>query len=76
MDSVRPHPYYPIDARINDYVPNEASVLGLLSTASVGATALLGTTLLLSIWVRPNLRKADRVAILWFALCMNLTSIP
>lgn len=76
MDSARSHPYYPIDARINDYVPNEASVLGLLSTASVGATALLGTTLLLSIWVRPNLRKADRIAILWFVLCMNLASIP
>lgn len=76
MDRARSHPYYPVDARINDYVPNETSVLGLLSTASVGATALLGATLLLSIWARPNLRKADRIAILWFVLCMSFTSIP
>ncbi|BCS26251.1 EXPERA domain-containing protein [Aspergillus puulaauensis] len=72
MDSARSHPYYPVDARINDYAPNETSVLGLLSTASVGATALLGATLLLSIWARPNLRKADRIAILWFVLSGTL----
>ncbi|KAL4787515.1 Emopamil-binding protein [Aspergillus varians] len=72
MDSVRSHPYYPLDARINDYTPNETSVLGLLSTASVSATALLGAALILSIWLRPRLRKADRIAILWFVLSGTL----
>ncbi|KAL4917792.1 Emopamil-binding protein [Aspergillus aurantiobrunneus] len=72
MDSSHSHPYYPLDARINDYAPNETSVLGLLSTTSVAATGLLGATLMLSIWVRPNLRKADRIAILWFVLSGTL----
>lgn len=76
MDSARSHPYYPVDARIIDYVPNETSVLGLLSSASVGATALLGGTLLLSNRARPKLKKVDRAAILWFVLCMSLTSVP
>ncbi|KAI9372406.1 Emopamil-binding protein [Aspergillus egyptiacus] len=68
MDNVRTHPYYPLDARVNDYAPNVTSVPGLLSTASVGTTALLGATLMLSSWLRPSLRKADRIAILWFVL--------
>lgn len=73
MDDPFSHPYYPIDARIIDYTPNETSVLGLISTAGISCAVLLGAVLLLSIWARPNLRKADRIAILWFALC---TSIP
>ncbi|KAL2824126.1 Emopamil-binding protein [Aspergillus cavernicola] len=62
------HPYYPVNARINDYAPNETSVLGLLFTASVGTTALLGATFMLSSWLWPNLKKADRIAVLWFIL--------
>ncbi|KAL5335370.1 Emopamil-binding protein [Aspergillus crustosus] len=72
MASIKPHPYYPQGAQINDYAPNNTSVLGLLFTASLGATALLGVTLVLSIWVRPTLRKADRIAILWFVLSGTL----
>ncbi|KAL4909812.1 hypothetical protein BDW74DRAFT_44305 [Aspergillus multicolor] len=71
MDISR-HPYYPVDARIIDYASNEASVLGLIATASMDCSALLGATLLLSIWVQPKLRKADRIAILWFVLSGTL----
>ncbi|KAI9043013.1 EXPERA domain-containing protein [Aspergillus affinis] len=39
------HPYYPLDAPIHGYVANKASLLSLLTTASVGAAALLGATL-------------------------------
>ncbi|KAL4941769.1 hypothetical protein BDV06DRAFT_175995 [Aspergillus oleicola] len=72
MDSPRLHPYYPLDVRIINYAPNDKSVLGLLSAASVGSIVLLGTTLMLSIWARPNLNKADRIAILWFVLSGTL----
>ncbi|RAL05233.1 EXPERA domain-containing protein [Aspergillus ibericus CBS 121593] len=73
MDSKIPlHPYYPLDAQIDGYVPNEASLLSILTTASVGATALLGATLTLISVIRPSLRKADRLAILWFVLSGSL----
>ncbi|PYI01776.1 EBP domain protein [Aspergillus sclerotiicarbonarius CBS 121057] len=66
------HPYYPLDAQIDGYVPNEASLLSILTTASVGATALLGATFTLVSVIRPSLRKADRLAILWFVLSGTL----
>ncbi|KAL4774558.1 Emopamil-binding protein [Aspergillus nidulans var. acristatus] len=72
MEDPFSHPYYPIDAPIIDYTPNETSVLGLISAAGVGCAVLLGAILLLSIWARPNLRKPDRIAILWFALSGTL----
>lgn len=75
MDGGLSHPYYPTDARITNYAPNERSVLGLLSIAGLGSTALLGVTLLLSTWARPKLRKGDRIAILWFVLCTNLRTL-
>ncbi|GKZ30685.1 hypothetical protein AbraIFM66950_009934 [Aspergillus brasiliensis] len=69
MDSKAPlHPYYPLNAQIDGYAPNEASLLSILSTASVGAAALLGIILTLTGKLRPTLTKADRLAILWFAL--------
>lgn len=70
MDSKAPlHPYYPLNAQIYDYAPNEASLFSILTTASVGAAALLGIIFTLSGRLRPALTKADRLAILWFALC-------
>ncbi|KAL4871296.1 hypothetical protein BDV12DRAFT_33638 [Aspergillus spectabilis] len=72
MANIYSHPYYPLDAQINDYAPNKTSVLGLMLTASLGAAAILGATFILSIWARPNSRKADRIAILWFVLSGTL----
>ena len=63
------HPYYPIEASIAGYSPNEASVLMLLTIASGAAAALLGITLTLVSLAQPTLRSADRFAILWFVLC-------
>ncbi|KAL4895669.1 EBP domain protein [Aspergillus ambiguus] len=72
MSSQHPHPYYPLDAQIRGYAPNEATVLQLLTTASVGATCLLGGTLALVSLARPSMIKADRTAILWFVLSGTL----
>lgn len=66
-----PHPYYPLNAQIHGYAPNEASLLSILSTASVGAAALLGIIFTLTSRLRPTLKNADRLAILWFALCKS-----
>ncbi|OJK04468.1 hypothetical protein ASPACDRAFT_38026 [Aspergillus aculeatus ATCC 16872] len=62
------HPFYPIDALIEDYAPNEAPLLTILATASLGVTALLGATWTLTGFKRPKIQTRDRIAILWFAL--------
>ena len=69
MSAAIPHPYYPIEAHIAGYSPNEASVLTLLTIASVASADLLGITLTLVSIARPTLRSADSLAILWFVLC-------
>lgn len=71
-----PHPYYPVDAAIAKYTPNEASVVEVLVVASVASTVLLGTTLATVSYAKPNLRTADRLAVLWFVLCMSLQGMP
>lgn len=66
------HPYYPIDARIYGYVANDSSVLSLLTATGTGCVAVLGTVFMLVSYTQPTLSKADRLAILWFFLCMIL----
>lgn len=67
---ILPHPYYPIDASIAGYSPNEASVITLLAVASVSSLVLLGTTWTIVNLAKSSLRYGDRFAILWFVLCM------
>jgi hypothetical protein len=69
--SASSHPYYPLGANIVGYSPNQTSVLELLVSAGGGCAALLGLTFALASYVRPSLRMADRIAILWFVLCMT-----
>lgn len=63
------HPYYPLDANVVGYQPNETPVLELLLSAGGACTVLLGVTFALASYVRPRLQLADRIAILWFVLC-------
>ena len=65
------HPYYPLGANIVGYSPNEASLLELLVTAGGSCAILLGLTFAVTSYVRPTLHAADRIAILWFVLCMT-----
>lgn len=64
------HPYYPLGANIVGYSPNESSVLEILISAGGGCTALLALTFAVVSYVQPSLRLADRIAVLWFVLCM------
>ncbi|KAJ5146831.1 hypothetical protein N7526_000183 [Penicillium atrosanguineum] len=66
------HPYYPLEADIIGYLPNQTSVLELLVSAGGGCAALLGLTFAVASYVRPALRLADRIAILWFVLSGTL----
>lgn len=67
------HPYYPLGADIVGFSPNQSSVLGILISAGGGCTVLLALTLAVVSYVRPSLRLPDRLAILWFVLCMTCT---
>lgn len=67
------HPYYPIGINIPGYETNKDPLLTVVVYFSLGLTAILGTVFGLTIYVRPSLSKADRLAILWFALC-NVSS--
>ena len=68
------HPYYPLDANVVGYQPNQTPVLELILSAGGACTVLLGVTFALASYVRPKLQLADRIAILWFVLCkMALT---
>lgn len=68
------HPYYPQGAAIVGYSPNQTSLLELLVKASGCCAALLGLTWAVVSYLRPSLRVADRIAILWFVLCMSSIS--
>lgn len=71
MPSGSSHPYYPLGADIVGYSPNQTPVLELLVKASGGCVVLLGLTFAVASYVRPTLLIADRIAILWFVLCMT-----
>ncbi|KAJ5997974.1 hypothetical protein N7499_005631 [Penicillium canescens] len=66
------HPYFPLDANIVGYEPNQTPLLELLFSAGGACTILLGVTFALASYVRPTLRLADRIAILWFVLSGTL----
>ncbi|KAJ5241477.1 uncharacterized protein N7469_003068 [Penicillium citrinum] len=69
------HPYYPLGAAIVGYSPNQTSLLELLAKAGGGCAALLGLTWAVVSYLRPSLRLADRIAILWFVLSGSLHCI-
>lgn len=65
-----PHPYFPLDASIPNYTPNESSLLYILAIFGVLATGVVGSAYLLSSRASSQpLRSIDRLAVCWFALC-------
>jgi cholestenol delta-isomerase len=68
------HPYYPIDAEVPGYSANESPLLEILGVVGTSVVMLLAVTLAAISKMRPTLNKADRLAILWFVLCMCDTS--
>jgi cholestenol delta-isomerase len=72
MPSSPSHPYYPLNANVVGYEPNQTPVLELLVSAGGACTVLLSATFALASYVKPTLRMADRIAILWFVLCKTI----
>lgn len=71
------HPYYPIGVTIKDYEASERSLLHIIGCFSLALGSVLGTVLAVAVFLRPSMSRADRLGILWFALCnhFNRTNI-
>jgi cholestenol Delta-isomerase len=68
-DPTGTHPYYPVDASIPHYRPNESSHVVFL--AAFGGIIFAAVS---SVWaivrlIRPSLRAGDQLCVVWFALC-------
>ncbi|CAN8096462.1 unnamed protein product [Discula destructiva] len=64
-----PHPYYPEDAYIANYVPNTSS----LSELIVPPIGILSITIVTALWLakrfNTRLKLADSLVLAWFVLC-------
>ncbi|KAF3770513.1 Emopamil-binding protein [Cryphonectria parasitica EP155] len=69
---IPPHPYYPQDAHIPNYVPNTSSLIELL----VRLASLLSITVFTALWLatrfNPRLSLVDKTVFGWFVLCGSL----
>ncbi|EEP82219.1 conserved hypothetical protein [Uncinocarpus reesii 1704] len=62
------HPYYPVEAQLVGYLANKWSVPLLVGGFAVSWGLILLVTLAVVSYVRPNLSKKDKAAVLWFVL--------
>jgi cholestenol Delta-isomerase len=63
-----PHPFYPLEVDIVGYLANKWSVPYLLGIFLGGWLVILGLTWASVSWVSPQLRRVDKVIVLWFIL--------
>lgn len=70
------HPYFPQDAVVPGYAPNNTPLPVILAAfgAIVGAFVLGSVTL--AKWSNPALKRAEQLTIGWFALCGCLLRAP
>lgn len=66
---VTPHPYYPENVYIADYVPNTSSLTELLVQAASILIITIVTAGGLAKWFNPRLTVADSLVLNWFVLC-------
>ena len=64
-----PHPFYPIDASLVNYVANEKGTGTLLATFGAGIVAVMVTTYLFTQALSPDLPKRHQALAMWFAVC-------
>lgn len=63
------HPFYPLGVEIVNYLANEKDVVQLLVSFAIGCTVILGATWLGASAISPQLKRTDKLAVLWFTLC-------
>ncbi|RGP69945.1 putative emopamil-binding phenylalkylamine ca2+ antagonist binding [Fusarium longipes] len=63
------HPYFPLDAVIPGYIPNNTGVFELIATFGTIISAVIGFAVWQSTRTRKPVRPIDQFAVGWFALC-------
>jgi len=63
-----PHPYYPTNANISKYVPNDRDLLHLLLLVTGGFASLLLLTHTFAKSRNPDLTTSDVLTVMWFIL--------
>ena len=67
------HPFYPVGVEIANFIANDISVGQLLGIFASGCAVILAATWFLASKVTPQLKKKDKLIILWFCLSKNTT---
>lgn len=62
-------PFYPFGVTIPGYIENTLSVYEILAIFVALCTVVLGSTLTISRWTRPDLSTGEHATVLWFVLC-------
>lgn len=66
-----PHPFHPLEVEIVGYLANQWDVPTLLTIFLGGWVGILGFTLVITSYLSPGLRRADKAILLWFVLSMS-----
>jgi cholestenol Delta-isomerase len=65
------HPYFPVDAVIPGYLPNNTPVAELIVTFGAIVGAVIGFSLWQTTRTAKPVRTIDKFAAAWFALCKS-----
>lgn len=71
----QPHPYFPPDAAVPGYTPNETPLLLILASFGGLIGVFVFGSVTLAKWYSPKLKRADQLVVAWFALCMSFPFI-
>lgn len=70
------HPFYPLGVEVVNYLANEKDVIQLLAMFASICAVILGITWLGASKISPQLKKTDKLIVLWFTLCKSRESPP
>ncbi|KAH6624788.1 Emopamil-binding protein [Chaetomium sp. MPI-SDFR-AT-0129] len=65
----QPHPYFPPDAVVRGYTPNETPLVLILASFGGLIGAFVFGSVMLAKWYSPTLKRGDQLVVAWFALC-------
>jgi hypothetical protein len=72
-----PHPYYPADSVLHNYVANEYETGRLLSGFFTCCLVVVMAARTITTTMKANLRKRDQALVMWFMLCASpFTHLP
>lgn len=74
-DAAPLHPFYPLGVEIVNYLANDKDVIQLLTSFAIGCTVILSMTWLVASTFGPQLKRTDKLVVLWFMLSKKWESL-